>query len=110
MSALPTISHSANISDSVVYNTQFNPYPNGLPSEISDKWNERMTAFLNLFKKHSDVITRVTAWGTQDGMSWKNDFPMKGRVEYPLLFDRNYNLKPFLMNELNTNELKYLTK
>ena len=109
MSALPTISHSANISDSVVYNTQFNPYPNGLPSEISDKWNERMTAFLNLFKKHSDVITRVTAWGTQDGMSWKNDFPMKGRVEYPLLFDRNYNLKPFLMNELNTNELKYLT-
>ncbi len=36
MSALPTVSHSANISDSIVYNTRFNPYPNGLPAEISE--------------------------------------------------------------------------
>ncbi len=100
MSALPTISRSANISDSVIYNTQFNPYPDGLPEEVSAEWNTRMGRFLDLFKKHSDVITRVTAWGTQDGMSWKNDFPMKGRVEYPLLFDRDYNLKPFLSKEL----------
>lgn len=96
MSALPTISRSANISDSVVYNTQFNPYPNGLPEDVDQAWNERMGQFMEMFRKHSDVISRVTAWGTDDGMSWKNDFPMKGRVEYPLLFDRNYNLKPFL--------------
>lgn len=38
--------------------------------------------------------------GTFDGMSWKNDFPMKGRVEYPLLFDRDYQLKPFLAKRL----------
>lgn len=101
MSALPTISRSANISDSVVYNTQFNPYPNGLPEDVDQAWNERMGQFMEMFRKHSDVISRVTAWGTDDGMSWKNDFPMKGRVEYPLLFDRNYNLKPFLTPYIN---------
>ena len=30
----------------------------------------------------------------------ENNFPMKGRVEYPLLFDRDYNLKPFMENRL----------
>lgn len=100
MSALPTVSRSSNVTDSVEFNKLLNPYPDGLPEDVSAQWNERMSAFLNLFKKHSDVITRVTAWGTEDGMSWKNNFPMRGRVEYPLLFDRNYNLKPFLEKEL----------
>ena len=104
MSALPTISQSANVSDSVVYNTQFNPYPDGLPEELSAEWNKRMATALDIFKRHSDVITRVTAWGTHDSMSWKNDFPMKGRVEYPLLFDRNYEMKPFLKAELEAEK------
>lgn len=101
MSALPTISHSANVSDSVVYNTLFNPYPEGLPADIADRWNSRMDSVTDIFLRHKDVITRVTAWGTHDGMSWKNDFPMKGRVEYPLLFDRDCNLKPFMQNRLD---------
>ncbi|MCM1355502.1 MAG: endo-1,4-beta-xylanase [Staphylococcus sp.] len=102
MSALPTVSHSANVSDSVVYNTLFNPYPDGLPAEIADEWNNRMDSVLDMLLRHKDVITRVTAWGTQDGMSWKNDYPMRGRVEYPLLFDRNYQLKPFMAKRLAT--------
>ncbi len=101
MSALPTVSRSANISDSVVYNTLFNPYPDGLPADLSDHWNARMDSVTNILLRHSDVISRVTAWGTHDGMSWKNDFPMKGRVEYPLLFDRDYRLKPFMARRLN---------
>ncbi len=102
MSALPTVSRSANVTDSAAYNKMFNPYPDGLPEDVSTEWNKRMAAALEIFKKHSDVITRVTAWGTQDGMSWKNNFPMRGRVEYPLLFDRKYELKPFIKEELST--------
>lgn len=102
MSALPTVSSSANISDSVVYNTQFNPYPDGLPAELSEQWNARMDSVTDIMLRHKDAISRVTAWGTQDGMSWKNDFPMKGRVEYPLLFDRDYKLKPFLAKRLES--------
>ena len=96
MSALPTINQGANISDNVEYQKDLNPYPDGLPEDISSVWNERMEQFFELFLKHSDDISRVTLWGVSDGDSWKNDWPMKGRKEYPLLFDRNYELKPFM--------------
>jgi endo-1,4-beta-xylanase len=96
MSALPTVNTGANVADTVAYNRLLNPYPNGLPEDVDAAWNERMTEFFNLFRKHADVITRVNAWGVTDGDSWKNYWPMKGRVEYPLLFDRNYQPKQFL--------------
>ncbi len=104
MSALPTVSRSANIADKVEYEKTMNPYPDGLPDSISREWNARMKAFFELFLRHSDVITRVTAWGVSDGDSWKNDYPMKGRKEYPLLFDRNYQPKPFVKELCNAEK------
>lgn len=100
MSALPTVKRSANISDTVAYRRALNPYPEALPDSVSQLWNARMKAFFELFMKHSDVITRVTAWGVSDGDSWKNDFPIRGRREYPLLFDRNHEPKPFVQELL----------
>lgn len=96
MSALPTVNRGANVADTVEYQKTLNPYPDGLPEEVANEWNDRMERFFEMFLRHSDKITRVTAWGVSDGDSWKNDWPMKGRVEYPLLFDRNYEMKPFL--------------
>jgi endo-1,4-beta-xylanase len=29
-----------------------------------------------------------------DGQNWKNDWPMRGRTDYPLLFDRQNRPKP----------------
>lgn len=96
MSALPTVNMGANVADTEEYQAQLNPYPDGIPEEVYAEWNSRMKSFMDLFRKHKDVVTRVTAWGVADGDSWKNDWPMKGRTEYPLLFDRNYEMKPFL--------------
>lgn len=96
MSALPTVKQSANISDTVAYQKMLNPYPETLPDSVSKVWNNRMKQFFGLFEKHADVISRVTAWGVSDSDSWKNDFPVKGRHDYPLLFDRNYQPKPFV--------------
>lgn len=107
MSALPTVSRSANIADKAEYQAALNPYPDGLPDSISQAWNARMKKFFQLFLKHSDVITRVNAWGVIDRDSWKNDFPVKGRKEYPLLFDRQYQPKPFvkeLLDEYRPNK------
>ena len=84
------------------YRKALNPYPETLPDSVSRIWNARMKSFFDLFLKHADVITRVTAWGISDGDSWKNDFPMRGRREYPLLFDRNYQPKPFVRELLQT--------
>lgn len=100
MSALPTVRQSANITDTIAFRKAMNPYPNGLPDSVSIRWNQRMKDFFHLFLKHADKITRVTAWGVSDGESWKNNFPVKGRTEYPLLFDRNYEPKPFVQELL----------
>lgn len=97
MSALPTINRGANISDRVAFQKVLNPYPDGLPDSIATKWNDRMGQAMALFVKHADDITRVTAWGVHDGDSWKNNWPMPGRTDYPLLLDRNYQPKPFLL-------------
>ena len=43
-------------------------------------------------------------WGVTDTDSWKNDFPMKGRTDYPLLFDRSYKAKPIVQTIIDTAE------
>ena len=63
-----------------------------------------MKEVFNLFLKHADKIDRVTAWGVTDKESWKNDFPVKGRTDYPLLFDRNYEAKPFVKELINLSK------
>lgn len=98
MSALPTIRETANVSAGETLDmSQFqNPYPDGIPREVIEEWNRRMGEYLALFKKHAKEIDRVTFWGTYDGMSWRNDWPIPGRTDYALPFDRSYELKPFL--------------
>jgi endo-1,4-beta-xylanase len=64
-----------------------------LPKEIQDKFTRRYEELFKLFLKHRDKIDRVTFWGTTDDKSWKNNFPMRGRTNYPLLFDREHKPK-----------------
>lgn len=104
LSALPTLNRGANVSDTTAYKAALNPYPNGLPEEVAQKWNDRMAQFFDIYKRHADNITRITFWGTHDGQSWKNNWPVNGRVDYPLLFDRNYEMKDFMVKELATNK------
>ena len=101
MSALPTVNMGANVTDWAEYREQLNPYKDGLPEDVSAQWNARMKSFMDLFLKHSDVVTRVTAWGVSDEDSWKNGWPIPGRTDYCLLFDRNHEPKPFLNEYMN---------
>lgn len=106
MSALPEVNRTANIADTVAFRKALNPYPVSLPDSVSEKWNKRMAEFMNLFVKHADVISRVTAWGVSDGDSWKNGFPVRGRKDYALLFDRDYQPKPFVKDLLEKSITK----
>ena len=101
MDAIPTVSFGASVEDEAAYSAQMNPYPEALPDSVSQIWNDRMKQVFSIYDKYQDHICRVTAWGVQDGDSWKNDWPMKGRTNYPLLFDRNYEMKPFLKDIIN---------
>ena len=101
MDAIPTVSFGASVEDEAAYSAQMNPYPEALPDSVSQIWNDRMKQVFSIYEKYQDHICRVTVWGVQDGDSWKNDWPMKGRTNYPLLFDRNYEMKPFLKDIIN---------
>lgn len=70
-----------------------NPYPNGLPDSMQVKLAKSYEDLFKLLVKHQDKISRVTFWGVNDGQSWLNGFPIKGRTNYPLLFDRNFKPK-----------------
>lgn len=72
---------------------KMNPYPKELPKAIKIKLAKRYKDIFELFLKHQDKIGRVTFWGVNDGQTWLNDWPILGRSNYPLLFDRNYEPK-----------------
>lgn len=89
----PQRNNSANISDVAQNSVDINPYKEGLPDSVQVQLANRYKAIFELFNKHKDKIARVTFWGLQDGNSWKNNFPARGRTDYPLLFDRSYKPK-----------------
>ena len=84
----------ADIATNFEYQKQLNPYTEGVPDSVSVEWTNRMADLFRLFLKYPGKVSRVTMWGVSDGVSWKNDFPVRGRTDYPLLFDRNYQAKP----------------
>lgn len=72
------------------------PYPNGLPADVEQRLSDRYAELFRIFYRKRDSISRVSLWGVHDGMSWKNDYPIPHRTNYPLLFDRERQPKPAL--------------
>lgn len=68
---------------------KLNPYQKGLPKEIEKKLADRYAELFRVFLKHHQKIDRITFWNVTDAESWLNNFPVRGRTNYPLLFDRN---------------------
>lgn len=74
--------------------TGADPYVNGLPANVADAQARRYADLFRVFLKHPGDVTRVTFWGTHDGTSWLNNWPVPGRHNHPLLWDRNLQPKP----------------
>jgi endo-1,4-beta-xylanase len=72
-----------------------NPFPDGiLPPAEEARFARRYADLFALMVRHADKIDRVTFWGVGDADSWLNHFPVRGRTNFALLFDRNYEPKP----------------
>lgn len=93
---LPNPSHrqGADIAETFGADAKYNVYTTGLPDSVQQQLTKRYADLFALFHKHRDVIDRITLWGVTDADSWLNDWPIKGRTSYPLLFDRNFQPKP----------------
>ena len=53
---------------------------------------EKYKMIFELFRKYKSAISGVTFWNISDRSSWLDNFPVRGRKDYPLLFDKD--LKP----------------
>ena len=84
----------ADVTLSAELQPKLNPFPKALPDSMQQSLAERYGGLFGVFVKHSGTLTRVTFWGVTDGDSWLNDWPVKGRTNHPLLFDRNAQPKP----------------
>jgi len=87
-------SPTADVTLNVKSDPKINPYPNGLPDDVQKALAKQYAGLFAVYLKHRDVVNRVTFWGVTDGDSWKNNWPVMGRTDYPLLFDRAGKPKP----------------
>ena len=71
-----------------------NPYRAGLPDSVQRALAQRYVDLFTVYLRHAGDISRVTFWGVADGDSWLNNWPVPGRTNYPLLFDRQRRPKP----------------
>ena len=85
---------TAEVNLRVQQDPKLNPYVDGLPDSVQEALAKRYEDLFRVFLGHRKVVSRVTLWGVTDGDSWRNDWPVKGRTSYPLLFDRGGQPKP----------------
>lgn len=109
ISILPSPYSGANISQNFSYSKEMDPYREAVPDSVQQRWNKRVLDMFGLFLKYNDVVDRVTLWGLTDNGTWLNNFPIRGRKDYPLLFDRN-NKRKSVVDEMITMAKKYKYK
>lgn len=91
---LPRNFSGADVGQRMAAGATQNPYANGIPDSLLQQQAKDYEQLFKLFLKHKDKVSRVTLWGVDDGQSWLNGWPVRGRTNYPLLFDRSLNPKP----------------
>ncbi len=109
ISILPSPYSGADISTSFTYSREMDPYREAVPDSVQQKWNKRVLDMFGLFLKYNDVVDRVTVWGLNDTLTWLNDFPIRGRKDYPVLFDRNNQPKSVVAEMIKMAE-KYMSE
>ena len=89
-----TRSQGAEVTLTAERRAELDPYTAGLPDSVQQRLARRYAELFGVYLKHRGVIDRVTFWNVTDGDSWLNDWPVRGRTSYPLLFDREGRPKP----------------
>ncbi len=87
-------STGAEVTLSAENSPKLDPYKQGLSKSLEAEQAKRYAELFRVFLKHRDIVGRVTFWGVTDKDSWKNDWPVRGRTNYPLLFGRDGKPKP----------------
>ncbi|OIP82979.1 MAG: 1,4-beta-xylanase [Porphyromonadaceae bacterium CG2_30_38_12] len=97
----PNEKMTAEINQSYQYKTEYNLYSKYLPDSVQLKLTCQYERLFEILNKHRRSIGRVTFWGLNDAQTWRNNWPIAGRTDYPLLFDRKNKQKPALVAIIN---------
>lgn len=62
--------------------------------ELMKRQARRYGELYALFARKGDVLAGVTTWGIGDDHTWLDNFPVKNRKNWPLLFDEEGEPKP----------------
>ncbi len=98
----PHDGNTAEVSQIAEGSDKMNPYTKELPGPVAAVQAKAYADLFGLFLKYDQYVTRITFWGVADGMSWLNGWPVRGRTNYPLLFDRQYKPKTAFYSVIKT--------
>lgn len=62
--------------------------------EMTELQTQRYEVIFRLLKEYRNVIGSVTFWGAADDYTWLDGFPVRGRKNWPFLFDTSHQPKP----------------
>lgn len=62
-------------------------------AEMLDLQQQRYERFFQILRSYKDVIDNVTFWGVADDVTWLHDFPVRGRRNWPFVFDVDHQPK-----------------
>jgi endo-1,4-beta-xylanase len=91
---LPYQNITAEVTFKMELQEKYNPYKNGLPDSVQKSLAGRYYDLFKVLIENKNTVDRVTFWGVTDKDSWLNNWPIRGRSNYPLLFDRDGKNKP----------------
>jgi len=61
--------------------------------EMLELQAERYESIFRLLYEYKEHISAVTFWGAADDYTWLDDFPVRGRKNWPFLFDESHRPK-----------------
>jgi endo-1,4-beta-xylanase len=73
-------------------------------SEMLNLQEEMYYNIFKTFREYREVLNSVTFWGISDMYTWKDNFPVRGRKDWPMLFDVKGNLKASFNRVVNFKE------
>ncbi|HEY4936985.1 MAG TPA: endo-1,4-beta-xylanase [Puia sp.] len=98
----PWDNNTADVGQTAKSSAEMNPYPKVLPDSVELIQANAYADLFRLFLKYKNHISRITFWGVGDRQSWLNNWPIPGRTNYPLLFDRNDKPKTAFYSVVST--------
>jgi endo-1,4-beta-xylanase len=88
--------YGADLAQKTQMGEETNIFADGLPPDKQQELAEYYGGIFRLFARHRGSIPRVTFWALTDADTWLNGFPVPGRVNHPMLWDRDGQPKPAL--------------